>query len=638
MPVLARLDLASAGDGFSWNLGRGGLDADGAWQGEAYHCPWPKEAMLRAVLGGQVTVDGRALGVREALASLDDPAEALRQQGATVVYVAIDGRFAGLLAGFCAVLSVLQYHWTGQISQAEAEHLRTGINEQAQLFGLAFDAELTKSCEALVPRDEDLNDANREAVHLQHFQEWKSGRPRPIFGRVQVMVPTLGSFKFFEQDLATGELVPANSPPESNPFRQDFSRRPGNGPPPFDNFNGTKFPVFVGQPDNNRPPAGGPPRNNGRPFENEWMIFELDTNYLCNTWLPALSRSYLNPPDHPFNDLEVKTVAPPGTLIFSSPAQAENRSGAPITVMFNHQGRDPENHRGPGGDPAWQLGVRPHPGALEAIVAVSHRRNLTVAVLLNAMIFLAGLALVQQTRRSRQLAEAQMNFVATVSHELRTPLTVIRGAGHNLLRGVAHEPGQIEQYSKLIIQHTEQLTEMVEQILGLAGIRQNAAAMARDPVAIAETLREAVAATAPDARSAQCEVQLELPPGLPWVNGDAAALRRVFQNLITNAAKHGGQGGWIGITVAAVEIDRAPMIEIKVADRGPGIPKAELPDIFKPFFRGAAAQAMHIRGSGLGLSLVREIVQAHGGTISAASQFGHGAVFVVRLPASKEMA
>ncbi|HEY5042231.1 MAG TPA: HAMP domain-containing sensor histidine kinase, partial [Verrucomicrobiae bacterium] len=325
---------------------------------------------------------------------------------------------------------------------------------------------------------------------------------------------------------------------------------------------------------------------------------------------------------------------PPGVEIYSSPAIAENNPEPPITVLFNRQGRDQENHRGPGGDYAWQLEVRPHPGALEAIVFASRRRNLAVAILLNALIFIAGLALLRHTRRSRRLAEAQMNFVATVSHELRTPLTVIRGAGHNLLRGVAHEPGQIEQYSKLIIQHAEQLTEMVEQILGLAGIKQNSAVTSREPLAIAETLREAVAATAPDTSSAHCEVQLELPPGLPVIKGDAAALRRVFQNLITNAAKHGGQGGWIGITAAIVEAAKPPMVEIKVADRGPGIPKAELSEIFKPFFRGAAAQAKQIRGSGLGLSLVREIVEAHGGTISVASQFGHGAVFAVRLPVS----
>jgi signal transduction histidine kinase len=227
-----------------------------------------------------------------------------------------------------------------------------------------------------------------------------------------------------------------------------------------------------------------------------------------------------------------------------------------------------------------------------------------------------------------------MAFVANVSHELRTPLTVIRGAGHNLLRGVAREPGQIEQYSRLIIQHAEQLTNMVEQILELAGARKHASTTAHEPVDIAGVLHEAVAATKPDTEAAHCEIQLECSPGLPPVSGEAPALRRVFQNLITNAAKHGGRGGWIGIGVTRAETGNAPQVEIRVADRGPGIPRAELTEIFKPFFRGAAAQAGQVRGSGLGLSVVREIVEAHGGTVSVESQPGHGAVFVVRLPAS----
>jgi signal transduction histidine kinase len=158
----------------------------------------------------------------------------------------------------------------------------------------------------------------------------------------------------------------------------------------------------------------------------------------------------------------------------------------------------------------------------------------------------------------------------------------------------------------------------------------------REPVAVDEVLREAIAATKQDTDAAHCEVNLALPPGLPAVPCNASALRRVFQNLITNAAKHGGQGGWIGITATKVEAGSTPMIEIKVADRGPGIPKEELAEIFKPFFRGSATQAKQVRGSGLGLSLVREIVEAHGGTVSVESQFGHGAVFVVRLPISKD--
>ena len=558
--------------------------------------------------------------------------------------------FITLLAAFCVVLSVLQYHWTGEVSRAEAEHLRTEINEQAQHFGQAFDSALSDGCAALTPNGEELNDVNRETTHVQHFQKWKSGNPRPIFSRLAVAVSTPSGSQLFEQDQTTGKLAPLSWPSEWNSLHQLLSRRPMNGPPPFEFPQGFLFtlPVFSGHPGSNAPPdqAGpssydesrggrGPPFGRGRPAEIEWMILELDTNYLRNTWLPALTRRYLNPEEQPFNDVEIRAMQAPRTMIYSSPAGATNNFETPVKVAFNRQGRDSDTRRGPGADFCWELEVRPHLGAVEAVVDAARRRNLAVALLLNGLIFAAGFALLVHTRRSRQLAQAQMAFVASVSHELRTPLTVIRGAGHNLLRGVAREPVQIEQYSRLIIQHAEQLTNMVEQILELAGARKNASAAAREPVDIAGVLHEAMEATRPDAVTAHCEVHLEMPPGLPPVIGEAPALRRVFQNLIINAAKHGGQGGWIGISAASAEAGNPAMIEIKVADRGPGIPKAELPEIFKPFFRGAAAQAGQVRGSGLGLSVVRELVEAHGGTVSAESQFGHGAVFVVRLPASK---
>jgi signal transduction histidine kinase len=562
----------------------------------------------------------------------------------------VEWGFIALLAGFCVVLSLLQYHWTGEVSRAEAEHLRTGINEQAQHFGQAFDSELSDACAALTPNGEDLNDSNREPIHVQRFQKWKSGNPRPLFSRVAVAVSTPSGSQLFEQDPTTGKLAPVSWPAEWNSLHLMLSHRPMDGPPPFENPQGFVFvfPVFSGLPGSNATPdqAGvprsdespggrGPPFGRGRPAEGEWMIFELDTNYLCNAWLPELTRRYLNPGAQPFNDVEIRAALPPRAVIYSSPADATNNFETPVKVLFNRQGRDSDMHRGPGADYCWELAVRPHLGAVEAVVDAARRRNLAVALLLNGLIFAAGFALLVHTRRSRALAQAQMAFVANVSHELRTPLTVIRGAGHNLLRGVAREPAQIEQYSRLIIQHAEQLTNMVEQILELAGARKNISAASREPVAIAEVLREAVAATKQDADAAHCEIHLELSPGLPRVIGEASALRRVFQNLVTNAAKHGGQGGWIGIAAASAEAGNPPMIEIKVADRGPGIPKAELPEIFKPFYRGAAAQAGQVRGSGLGLSVVREIVEAHGGTVSAESEYGHGAVFVVRLPASK---
>lgn len=119
----------------------------------------------------------------------------------------------------------------------------------------------------------------------------------------------------------------------------------------------------------------------------------------------------------------------------------------------------------------------------------------------------------------------------------------------------------------------------------------------------------------------------------PEISGDAAALRRVFQNLLTNAARHGGSGGWIGLSAKAVNGAEA-MVEVRVADRGPGIPESEQVGIFKPFVRGSAAQERQIRGSGLGLSLVKEIVEAHNGVVLVRSQPGQGATFTVRLPSN----
>ena len=174
---------------------------------------------------------------------------------------------------------------------------------------------------------------------------------------------------------------------------------------------------------------------------------------------------------------------------------------------------------------------------------------------------------------------------------------------------------------------------MIEQLLELAGARKNQAPLTRKPVQLGEVLQDAIAATKRDTEIAGCAVELSIPTPLPEVSGDAAALRRVFQNLLTNAARHGGTGGWIGVTATAVN-GAEPILEVRVADRGPGIPEKEQAEIFKPFVRGATAQEKQIRGSGLGLSLVKEIVEAHGGAVLVRNQPGQGATFTVRLPAN----
>ena len=548
----------------------------------------------------------------------------------------VEWGLVALLAMLCTILSALQYRWTGEVSRVEAEHLRAGINGQAQQFCRALDFALTESCNTLVPHNEVVNDRNREVVHIQHFQKWKPIRPRPYFSRLAVAVPSPDGIRLFEQSQIDGRLAPMPWPAEWKSLQDNLNGRSNKGL--FENATATlfDFPVYGGPPGES-PVAGDVGLATDHPAggESEWMIFELDTNYFSSVWLPELAAIYLNPADEPLYDIKVRTISPPGTVIYSSADAAVKNFATPVVMPLNREGRVPEGPDAPAPNFHWQLEVRPHPGALEAVVGASHRRNLAVAVLLNGLIFAAGFALVRHTRHSRQLAEAQMNFVANVSHELRTPITVIRGAAHNLKRGVVQERSQIEQYSSLIMQHAEQLGEMVEQVLALAGARKRESGMVRQPVGLADVLKDAVAATTHDTEAADCAVQLALPPVMPPVLGDASALRRVFQNLITNAAKHAGTGRWIGITAINHEESQPPVVEVQVSDHGPGIPVDEQAEIFKPFYGSSRAQAEQIRGSGLGLSLVKEIVVAHGGTVSVQSTNGHGATFSVRLPMDK---
>jgi signal transduction histidine kinase len=130
-------------------------------------------------------------------------------------------------------------------------------------------------------------------------------------------------------------------------------------------------------------------------------------------------------------------------------------------------------------------------------------------------------------------------------------------------------------------------------------------------------------------------VEKKIDPELPAILGDPVALRQVLENLVGNAAKHGSDGhGWIGVFASAAGGPERPAVEIRVADRGAGIPQEERERIFDPFYRGRRAIAEQVHGTGLGLSLVRRIVEAHGGNIRVESDPGKGTEFIVRIPAA----
>ncbi len=281
---------------------------------------------------------------------------------------------------------------------------------------------------------------------------------------------------------------------------------------------------------------------------------------------------------------------------------------------------------------AWRLVIKHRAGSLEAAVASARRRNLAIGF---GVLLLLGVSvgfIMLSSRRAERLATQQMEFVAGVSHELRTPLAVICSAAENLADGVIDNRDQIRRYGGLIRDEGRRLTGMVEQVLEFAGAQSGRKNYEMRPADLRLIIEDAVAACHLQLNEGGFEIEKKIAPDLREIEADAPALSRAIQNLLSNAMKYSGDSRWIGLEAGSVKTAGGEEIQIKVSDRGLGVAPSEQERVFDPFYRGKEAQAAQIRGAGLGLSLVKHIVAAHGGRVSVESRVGQGSVFVLHLP------
>jgi signal transduction histidine kinase len=249
--------------------------------------------------------------------------------------------------------------------------------------------------------------------------------------------------------------------------------------------------------------------------------------------------------------------------------------------------------------------------------------------------------------RLKELDRLKSNFLATVSHELRTPLTSIIGYSEMLEAGVAGEiEGEQLEFVQTIHQKGDHLLQLITSLLDLGKLEQGTMRLKPEPLRPEALLKEVASTIAPHAMKKSVKVQVLVAPGLPEIEGDPVRIRQVLFNLAENAVKFTPQGGSIHLRADPAELEAGDdgglgavlmstprrAIAFTVRDTGIGMPEEELPKIFDAFYQVDGSSTREHGGAGLGLSIVRRLVDAHGGEVRVSSQVGAGTSFTVVLP------
>lgn len=274
-----------------------------------------------------------------------------------------------------------------------------------------------------------------------------------------------------------------------------------------------------------------------------------------------------------------------------------------------------------------------------ATVAKLSRASMTrLTAVLALGLFLGTIAIwaIQRNRMrsAMQLAQLQMDFVASVSHELRTPLTAILTAGENVRDGWAANPDRLVEQGMVITDQAQQLMELVDQVLLFSATREARLTHALRELRVDEILEHAMRSTRSLIEEAGFSVETKIEPNLPSIVADLSVLSQCMQNLIVNAVKYSRSNRWIGIWARMDPEENA--ILMSVQDQGIGIDASEVSRIFEPFYRSPQVMDAKIRGTGLGLSIAKRSAEVFGGELTVSTEVGVGSVFTVHLPIARE--
>jgi signal transduction histidine kinase len=244
----------------------------------------------------------------------------------------------------------------------------------------------------------------------------------------------------------------------------------------------------------------------------------------------------------------------------------------------------------------------------------------------------AAMIVIEDVTQQRVAEEARNSFVAQATHELRTPLTNIRLYLETALDAGESDPALRARCLTIINQEARRLERMVGDMLSIAEIEAGSLQLNKDDVRLDAVFEDLQADYEAQAKEGQIDLQFNLPPKLPVLQGDRDKIVLALHNLMGNALKYTPQGGRVTVTVETPP-DR---VVVEVADTGMGIGQEDQERIFEKFYRSKDRRVAEQKGSGLGLALAREVVRLHGGDITVQSELEQGSTFTLVLPIGTE--
>ena len=278
--------------------------------------------------------------------------------------------------------------------------------------------------------------------------------------------------------------------------------------------------------------------------------------------------------------------------------------------------------------------------ALSVVLGPSEPDSLAREETLQRRFYIAALLLVvgiawsggyffwQHVRRDLRVADMRSQFVSSVSHELKTPVTAIRMFAETLLLGRTSRPEARHEYLETIVNESERLTRLINNVLDFSKIEQGTKAYCMAPQSLNAIVEAAAKVMEYPLLREGFELRRTLDPAVPTVSVDRDAIQQAILNLLSNAMKYSGTSRTIDLALSTMGRE----VHISVTDGGYGIADNEQSRVFQKFYRSAAPEHQRVPGTGLGLTIVEHVAAAHGGRVAVRSAVGQGSTFSIVLP------